>query len=216
LPGSKKDKDSKPKKEKKEKKGKKEKKIKKGAIPTKNFINIQVNKKKKFSLKKNLPVIILIAILFIVFCKFMVIDRLTATVTESAHVAELQQELTQTNSKIKTLSKLDDEYAHYTTSGMTEEELERVDRVKAMRLIQDAFMHGNVSKSWNLTGNIMTLQVTGSSLKGLSQLASELESRPIVERCVTSSADKNSEENNGKVEVTFTIYLQQPKENEEP
>ena len=178
----------------------------KGKIPTKNYINVMIRSKKEFNLRKHLPIIILIAVLLLAFCKFMVFDRLAAVIIETNKVSSLQEQLVEVNSQIDELSEYDDMYAHYTTSGMTEEELSLVDRVAAMRLVGEAFRGGNISRSWNLTGNVMTLQVSGPSLNELNDLASELELDPIVERCVISSADKRTDAN-GNVIVTFTVYL---------
>ena len=172
------------------KKSDKPQKIKKGKIPTKNFINVQLVKKQTFSLKKNWPILAVIIVLLLVAGKFLVFDRIFSVAKEANHVATMQNELSVANSQIAKLGDLEDEYAHYTISGMTEEELSRVDRVAAMKLIEEAFLGGNISRSWNLTGNVMTLQVSGPSLSELNDLASELELNPIVEQCVISSADK--------------------------
>jgi len=184
-------------------------KIKKGKIPTKRHINVLPYKKQTFSLAKNWPVIVLIALIVILLGKYFVVDRLTAVARETNRLATIQEELVNVNAQIDSLSDLEDMYAHYTISGMTEEELGRVDRVAAMRLAEDAFLHGNISKSWNLTGNTMTLQVNGSSLQELNSLAAELEENAIVDRCVISSANKRLDED-GNVAVTFIVYLKQP------
>ncbi|MBR2547692.1 MAG: hypothetical protein IKF07_05840 [Eubacterium sp.] len=190
-------------------------KLNKGKVPTKNYINIVVKKKKVFSLQRNLPLILAIVLIMVVLGKFLVVDRITATLREANRLQTIESEIDDANSKIEQLQAIDDIYAHYTVSGMTEEELGRVDRVKAMKLIDKAFLRGNVSKSWNLTGNTMTLEVNGPSLRELNDLAVELEEKPIVERCVISSARKGQDDNDdGKVAVTFVIYLKQPEPEE--
>ena len=183
-------------------------KLKKGKVPSKTYINVLVKRKQAFSLEKRLPVIIIVVILAVVLFKFTVVDRFTAVMRESGRLSRLQEELTLTEEQIGKLEDVDDLYAHYTTSGMTEEELGRVDRVKAMKLIDKTFLHGNISKSWNLTGNTMTLQVIGPSLRELNEVAEEMEEKPIVERCVISSANKGTNES-GEVAATFVIYLKQ-------
>lgn len=189
-------------------------KLKKGKIPSKNFINIQIKKKQVFSMQKNVPIIIAIVLIALVLGKFFIVDRITLVARETARLSKIQDELTTANKAIESMQDIDDVYAHYTTSGMTEEELSRVDRVAAMKLINKEFLRHNISKSWNLTGNVMTLQVRGPSLRELNDLAAELEENPIVERCVISSANKRIEESDD-VAVTFVIYLQKPVEEEE-
>lgn len=189
-------------------------KLKKGKVPSKTYINVLAKKKQVVPIEKRLPVIIIVVILAAVLCKFTVVDRLTAVMRESSRVSTLQQELSEANSKIEHLADVDDLYAHYTTSGMTSEELGRVNRVKAMKLIDKTFLHGNISKSWNLTGNTMTLQVTGPSLSELNDVAKEMEEKSIVERCVISSANKRTTDENGDVVATFVIYLKQKDDKE--
>jgi cell division protein FtsL len=189
-------------------KNKKVKQIKKSQIPTKNFINIQIKKKQSFNPRKNLPVIIIVVILLLVFCKFMVLDRIFGVTNLTDEVSNMKTELAQAEQQINSMTDMEDMYAHYTTSGMTEEELSLVDRTKVMKLVGKAFKEGAKARSWNLTGNILTLEVSGSSLSKLNKLASDLEENSIVERCVISSADKGRDEK-GNVVVTFTVYLQQ-------
>ena len=188
-------------------------KIKKGKIPAKNYINVLVKKKQPFSIQKNLPLIIVLVIIFIVLFKFAMFDRLAKIIIDTNKVSTMQEEIADINSKINAMKGVEDQYAHYTTSGMTAEELGRVDRVKAMKLINKQFMRANVCRSWNLTGNVMTLKVNGPSLRELNQTAAELEENDIVERCVISTADKRLAEGDDVV-VTFIIYLKQPDKEE--
>ncbi len=188
-------------------------KIKKGKVPTKSFINIVAKKKQPFSIKRNLPLILVLVVVFAVLLKFTMFDRVAKIVVETNRVSAMQEELADANAKIGSMKEVDDLYAHYTTSGMTEEELGRVDRVEAMKLIDKKFMKGNISKSWNLTGNVMTLKVNGPSLRELNQVAADLEQNDIVERCVIQSANKKTGDN-GEVAVTFVIYLKQAEKEE--
>lgn len=186
----------------------KSKQISKGKIPTKNYINILAKKQKTFSVRRNLPLLILIALLVLAFAKFLIYDPVVGTIKEANRLSAIQEELIEVNTQIEGMKETEDAYSHYTTSGMTAEELGQVDRVSAMRLVEDAFLHGNISRSWNLTGNVMTLEVTGKSLKDLNRLATNLEENSIVQRCVISSANKHMDAT-GNVVVTFTIYLQE-------
>lgn len=189
-------------------------KLKKGKAPTKTFINIVAKKKQPFNLKKNLPLILVLVVVVLVVLKFTMFDRVAKIVVETNRVSAMQEELAEANAKIGSMQEVDDLYAHYTTSGMTEEELGRVDRVAAMKLIDKKFMKGNISKSWNLTGNVMTLKVNGPSLRELNQVAADLEQNAIVERCVIQSANKKTADN-GEVDVTFVIYLKKADQEKE-
>ena len=171
-------------------------------------MNSKVSVKIYSTLAGIIVLLIILALLFLVLCKFFVIDRLVEVSEGTDRINAMHAELDKANQQISDLSDLEDDYAHYTTNGMTKEELSRVDRVKAMKLVDKAFTGGVKADSWNLTGNVMTLQVSGPSLSRLNKLAEDLEENSIVERCVISTANKGLD-SKGNVVVSFTIYLQQ-------
>ena len=76
-------------------------------------------------------------------------------------------------------------------------------------LVEKALAEGYTLRSWTVSENIMTLQMTGSSLKELNRLSQILEQESIVDQCVITTADR-SEKNDVRTDVaaTFTIYLQ--------
>ncbi len=65
--------------------------------------------------------------------------------------------------------------------------------------------------SWSVSGNLMTMDVTGNTLQTLNNLAHTIEDSPIVDSCtiVTAKKDKLLEAG-GVVDARLTIYLQQP------
>ncbi len=184
-----------------------------GKMPEKNYINLAVVEETPFITRKSVPIILLIVLLFLAFFKFMVIDKFTEMISASQEVLQLQSDLDTAYTTIESMGDIEDTYAHYTYSGMTAEEMGRVDRVSVMKLVDKALLGGDYTRSWQLSGNIMTLQVSGKSLQQLNQLAQALETETIVQRCVINTANKNirTDANAGKnVTVTFIIYLQQP------
>ena len=116
--------------------GGKKKKVSHGRLPTKRYINLAVIGEKKVNYMKLLPAVIIVIVLLAVFVKFAVIDPLNEASAEEDKVTVLQQNVTIANAKIESFGELIEKYAHYTYSGMTEEELNRADRLAAMEMIR--------------------------------------------------------------------------------
>ena len=187
----------------------------KGKMPTKRSINLILIDEKAMNWKVAIPAIIIIVVLAGVFGKFMVYDKVVALSEAEGRVASLQSQLARANREIDSYTNVKDAYAHYTYSGMTEEELSRVDRVEVLRLVAKLFYSADTAKSWGLTGNTLTIEVNGSSLEELNHLAERVEEEDIVDRCVITNATKKRDEYPlEEVKASFIIYLQQPAEEE--
>ena len=174
-----------------------------GKRPTKTSINLVIKKERKISLFMLIGIIVLTLLLIILLVVRPVV-RLTAA---NARVSQLQSQVDEAAKTIESYGDVEKEYAHYTTAGMTQEELNRADRVKVMKLVEDAVVNSGAVKKWSLEENIITLDVKGSSLAELNQIASALENESLVERCVINNANRGGGDTGGPVEVTFTVYL---------
>lgn len=181
--------------------------VPRGKIPTKTSINLVIKKESFFSSRKSLPVVIGLVLLTVVLIGVLFVRPLVMLASTNARVAELQTQLDEANKTIREMGNIEEEYAHYTTEGMTEEELTRVDRVKVMKAVEDAVVNSGTVNNWSLSGNVATLQVKGSSLSELNQIAAAIEKDPIVERCVIDNANKVTGNEGGPVTVTFSVYL---------
>ena len=186
-------------------------------MPTKTSINLAIKDESGIKPQIAVPAVIIICILAALFGKFLVADRMIAASTQARQVAEMRSNLDAIYGKIADYEDVADVYAHYTYSGMTDEELERVDRVDVMNLIEKALDAGYTLKNWSVSNNIMSLKMTGKTLQELNNLSKILENEPIVDQCVMTTADKSEKEENKDVSATFTVYLHQPgEETEEP
>lgn len=174
-----------------------------GKMPTKTSINLVVKKESKL----NLPMMILVIILAFLLVVLLVIKPIISLTRETARVTQLTDELSQSKSVIASYGDVEKEYAHYTTAGMTAEELSRIDRVRMMKLVEDCVVNSGSVNSWSISGNTMVLQVHGSSLAELNQIAAALEKDPLVERCVINTANRANSNNANGVTVSFIVYL---------
>lgn len=182
-------------------------KIPRGKMPSKTSINLVPKKESFFSSRANLSKLILGMVLLLLLIAFFVVRPIVQLSMANAKIRDMQAQLDEANKTLEAKGSIEEEYAHYTTDGMTKEELSRVDRDKVMKLVEKSVASSGAVKSWEISGNIMTLQVNGSSLAELNQIASALENEPLVDRCVINTADKGSSEDDGGVSVSFIVYL---------
>lgn len=196
-----------------------------GKLPTKRTINFAQVGVKKTNVKAAVAGIILILIGAAAFGKFGVVDRLAAMSRADQETQRLQGELEKQYARLSSFEGLEDEYAHYTVSGMTEEELSLVDRAKVIDMIERETDITESSTSWSLSSNILTLTITGDTLQDINILARRLEKYDLVNTCsVTNAVKEEIKQNttvgpNGtvtetKIQVRANIiaYLEEPQE----
>ena len=132
-----------------------------GKLPTKRSINLVLADEKKLSIPKAVIGIIAIVVIAGVFSKYLVVDRLTAMSQVESLAGQKKADLERLYSLLKEYGGVEEEYAHYTRDGMTREELSRVDRTKILALAGNVLRNGMADGTWVLTGNVLTLEMTG-------------------------------------------------------
>ena len=187
-----------------------------GRMPTKKSINLVKVDEKQLKIGIAIPAIILIILLAAVFSKFFVIDRFAEMDAAYAEVVRLRNQADMFTDALKGYQDVEDVYAHYTKADMTEGELTQVDRVMVLDLVESVLPTGNGStKTWNVKGNILTIEVAESTLGKQNELTKKIEESPIVDRCTIVTANKDREKIKGaEVRAVLTVYLKQPEEEE--
>ena len=187
-----------------------------GRMPTKQSINLAKVDEKKSSIGIAIPAIILIVILAAVFSKFFVYDRLAEMDAARAEVMRLRSQVDMYNDALKEYSDVEETYAHYTMDNMTPDELALVDREMVLDLVRGVLPVRSGAKTWNVAGNILTIEVAESTLAEQNALAKKIEESPIVDSCTIVRANKDQEKDKDvKVRAIFTVYLRQPPEEED-
>ena len=199
--------------------GRQEGKALRGHLPVKRSINLAKVDEKKLSIPKAIFGSLIIILLAAAFSKFLVMDRLTAMNGASSLAAQKSMDLAKAMDLLASYAGVEDEYAHYTTTGMLQEEVSLVDRSRILRLVRKALPTNGGTTSWSVTGNIMTVEVTGDSLQKLNRLAKKLEKYAIVDSCTITNANKEditkSKDASKEVRARLLVYLQQPPKEED-
>lgn len=168
--------------------GKKSRKPSARNLPVKRSINLATTGEKPIQAKTAIPAIVLIIVAAVLLSKFFVVDRLMDMYRAQSEVSSLQSQLADAYQQLNSFGSMTDEYAHYTYSGMTSEEMTRTDRGAVMDLLQRMVLPQAAMSSWYLTGNELTLNIARGSLQDINILAQELSEDPLVDFCTVTTA----------------------------
>jgi hypothetical protein len=176
-----------------------------GQMPTKRVINLATIGEKKMRVGIAIPAIILIIVAAAVFSKFLVIDRFAEVTAARQVVYDLQSKLDAGYKELADYDDLAELYAHYTYSGFTNEELNRTDRADVLNLIRNMILPYAEVNSWSVTGNQLTVEMTGDSLQQINLIVQQLEQQDLVDFCTvnTANTDDNTRGNNTAEEFSF-------------
>ena len=183
-----------------------------GKLPVKRSINLAAAGVKKMNIAGAVIGIVLIVAAATAFGKFAVADRLIAMNKAEHRVTTLKTRLDDTYKEIASYQNVESDYAHYTFSGMTQEELSRAERSDVIRMLEKELVSERETSSWTVSGNTLTLTVYENSLQEVNELARRLETYDIVSLCAVSNAAKDERTNgrsteDGKVKAYIIAYL---------
>ena len=146
--------------------------------------------------------------------KVAVADRLVQMSEAQSAVSQMQQQVDDITAYIDSFGDLQETYAHYTYQGLTDDELSFLNRPEVLKLMTDIIFPKVMVSSWSVSGNQLSLPVTGENLSDINSLVQELEQEPIVDYCnvMTAVTDGNTETEATADKVTgqIVIYLLDP------
>ena len=184
-------------------------------VPTKQSINFAYVGLKRVNWTVTIIILAVLAVFAGVVGKFLVHDYFVAVNRAESSLAAVQSELDACNEQISKYGELNEVYAHYTYSGMTEEELALVDRVKVMDLLQRVVLPRTQVREWSVSGNLLSLGIEGDTLQDINNTVQALMADELVSYCevhtATTDEDKNRnyliEEETDKVTANIVVHL---------
>lgn len=159
-----------------------------GRLPEKRTINLAVVNVKRIDWRVAVPLLVLVLAAVAAFGKFAVIDRINRSAAAQNEVAALQSQLDDGYAAIESFGEINDLYAHYTYSGMTPEELDRVDRVEMMKMLERVVLPIAPVDNWTVSGNQLILDIEGRTLLEINQIVQLLLAEDMVDYCTVSTA----------------------------
>ena len=180
----------------------------------KKQINLALAGQKKKHYWVAVPAIGGIVVVAGVIGKVAVADRLVQMSEAQSAVSQMQQQVDDITAYIDSFGDLQETYAHYTYQGLTGDELSFLNRPEVLKLMTDIIFPKVMVSSWSVSGNQLSLPVTGENLSDINSLVQKLEQEPIVDYCnvMTAVTDGNTETEATADKVTgqIVIYLLDP------
>ena len=159
-----------------------------GRLPEKRSINLATVNVKRINWALAVPLLLLTLLAIGAFAKFGVLDQLAAAEQARAEVDSLRRELDAGYAAIDDFGEINDIYAHYTYSGMTQEELSRADRVAMMEMLARVVLPHSPVDSWTVSGNELVLNISGSTLQEINHIVQNLLEDDMVDYCTVTTA----------------------------
>ena len=163
----------------------------KGSLPVKRIINLAEVDKKTIDLRIAIPAILLVLAAAFLFSKFAVADRLIAVNRAEGEVAAAQRELDAAYQRLDSFGELTELYAHYTYSGMTDEEIHRTDRAEILNLLRNVVLPDVEVSAWNVKGNTLNITMTAGTLEEINHTVQKVNGNELVDFCTVSNAKTN-------------------------
>ena len=173
----------------------------------KKQINLALAGQKKKHYFVAIPAIGAIVVAAGVIGKVAVADRLVKMSEAQSAASELQKQVDDITAYIDSFGDLQETYAHYTYQGLNADELSYLNRPEVLQLMKNVIFPKVTVSSWSVSGNQLTLPVTGENLSDINSLVQELEQVPIVDYCnvMTAVTDSNSTDENGNPVSSDTV-----------
>ena len=163
----------------------------KGSLPVKRVINLAEVDNKTIDLRIAIPAILLILAAAFLFGKFAVADRLIAVNRAEGEVAAAQRELDAAYQRLDSFGELTELYAHYTYSGMTDEEIHRTDRAEILNLLRNVVLPDVEVSAWNVKGNELNITMNAATLEEINHTVQKVNGNELVDFCTVSNAKTN-------------------------
>ena len=193
-----------------------------GHMPVKRSINFATVGEKPIDWRVAAPAIALIIVIAGMISKVAVYDRFAALNAARAEVRAMQTEISQKEEYYANLADISEDYAHYTTSEMTEEERDRVSRVTVADVVQRLILPVAPLDAWTIEENTLSIHISSNTLTEITAMVNAIQADPAVSTCAitsesttASSTEKVSTEEtiSAEVQIIFKGMLQTIEEN---
>ena len=173
--------------------------------PTKTHINLIVEDKQERDGKRTALTAVLLIAVVAAFGKFAIYDFYKRVADKEAELGQYTTELSVLQSQLADYDQVQEEYNLYESARMVSD-ASLVPALDALNLVDKYISPVAAVSSISLGNNVMSLNISGSSLKNSGQLVSTLYEQPIVKNVTVSTASNAN--NSETTTVTMSITLQ--------
>ena len=178
---------------------------KKTSYPVKTTLNLMVMERPAAQLKRMAPYIAVLAVLIALFCKFAVIDRLSAATRAENEAQAAERQLEQVQAQLVDYDAVNEEYTRYFSEALGASRAEMpLDVMEALALVEGHVMNQTNISSLDFEGDAVTMRIFRAGLDRASDLYAELTALPQVSSVSLYTANTGNAQ---PVEEGATILL---------
>lgn len=188
--------------------------MKKKAVvyPSKTTLNLCMKEKSPWRPGRVIPTFTALALAVVLFGKFAVADRLSQVSREQQVLAGLTSQVRALEEATADYDAVLEEYGRYSVGWMTDEEKAAVDRVEALDLIEAELMSAASVQQFSVTGNVLSVSLSGLTLEDNSRVVQRLYTWPEVRSVSVYTASTQQQEAGEQAAVSMVVTLAQPGE----
>ena len=152
-----------------------------------------------------IPLAIILAVGIAALAKFGVIDRLESVNQLRNELSKLKSDLSDIKTQTEDLQTVKEQYNRYSQNYKTDDEEALQDRLEMISIIRtNADGLASVS-AYTITGNTVSVTLTGSNLEALGTMREKIQTEETVESMTIISAEKKSKSGETYVQAYATI-----------
>ncbi len=181
--------------------------LSKGKLPTKRYINLAEIEVNTLDKKTAIAAIIVIIAGAVIFSIYGVAARFAKLYDEQAQTNKVQQELNEAYDTLAQYDMTEEEYAHYTFAGMTDEELSQVEREEVLELLDETVIGKCKVEYWTVSENVLELRIVDSTLKAINEITRGIDAHELVSYTTVSTAQKEDGSDSSEKGVTADVVV---------
>ena len=181
--------------------------LKQKQYPSKTTVNLIVRERTAHQVSRAACGIVILAVLVALFCKFAVIDRISAAARAEAAAAAAEQELAEYQRSNERFDEVRLEYERYFSSDLTGSGAGASDCMQVLGLMEEKLMPSAQVVSASFEKYLLTVQLAGIDLSQVSGILADLTESPLVESVEISNADTGEDARDARATVSMTIHL---------
>ncbi len=190
------------------------------ALPTKKTLNLMIRERQGQDPRILIPALVVGVIVLGLFCKFGVVDRLTAASRAEYAAQKAEQELAAAKLELADYDEVEAEYSRYFSDALDSKDMPQPCK-DVLAMMEAQLMNKAMVTSLRFSKNTLFLQLNVSNLSVTSELIEALWNVPMVENVSISTAtdvgqdltgSRPQPDDTGVSTVIMTITLREVKE----
>ena len=180
-------------------------------LPSKTTMNLMMKEKSTYSPGGVLGGLAVVILLSLIVGKFAVADRIGDIYDRQTALAAVVAENGRMAEETADYEKIYEQYSQFSSGWMTEEEKARYNRMDILAILEGQLMEAGQVSQFSLSGNVLSVDFTNTSLGTASDLMSKLKEFPEVVGVELYTANNQAHQGESvSLSMTITFQSQSP------